>query len=414
MSGDAGERDVERIVREVAAPALAALVRRFGDFAACEDAVQEALIAGAAQWPREGVPESPRAWIVHVARRRLIDHVRSESARRRRESDAAAEIMTGGDEREIQEEMDDTLALYFMCCHPSLTGASAVALALRALGGLTTEEIGRAFLVPAATMGQRISRAKETLHATGARFDLPGPRERAARATAVVRVLYLIFNEGYATSSGEHVYRPDLCGEAIRLARELRRLMPENGDVTALLALMLLTDARREARVGPNGELIPLDEQDRSHWDRSAIEEGKALVEESFSAGRIGEYQIQAAIAALHDEAASVDSTDWRQIRDLYVALMGLTENPMVALNHAVAVAMVDGAEAGLALLEPLSLDKRWRSNHRLEAVRAHLLERAGQRDAAIESFRRAAEQTVSLPERNFLILKAARLDAER
>jgi predicted RNA polymerase sigma factor len=388
---------------------VGALVRRFGDFAAAEDAVQEALVAAALQWPRDGLPENPRAWLVHVASRRMTDHVRSEIARRRRESVAAEEearvgLAAGAD----GEEQDDALVLLFMCSHPALTIPSAIALTLRAVGGLTTAEIASAFLVPEATMAQRISRAKQGIKASGVPFRLPTEGERAQRLAAVMHVLYLIFNEGYATSAGAALQRHDLASEAIRLARALHAQLPDVGEVTGLLALMLLTDARRRARTGPAGELVPLAEQDRSLWDRAAIDEGTALVTASLSRGAVGAYQLQAAVAALHDEAARAEDTDWPQILALYGLLKRMSDNPMVALNHAIAAAMVHGPRAGLALLS--ALDGPLAGHHRLDAVRAHLYERAGEREAAIAHYRAAAERTASLPERNYLATQAARL----
>jgi RNA polymerase sigma factor (sigma-70 family) len=391
---------------------LGAMVRRFRDFAACEDAVQDALIAAADQWPRDGVPDNPRGWLVRVAQRRMADQLRSDLSRRNREAvvmgEAPAAAAPSDGESDI--DPDDTLVLLFMCCHPALTPASAIALTLRAVGGLTTAEIAKSFLVPEATIGQRISRAKQSIKASGVPFQMPDAGERAERLGSVLHVLYLIFNEGYTTSSGAELHRTDLSNEAIRLTREVHRLLPEHGDATGLLALMLLTDARRAARTGAGGALIPLDEQDRSLWNREAIAEGVALTSAALSKGSVGEYQLQAAIAAVHDEAPRAEDTDWAQIVSLYGMLMRLTANPLVALNHAVAVAMVDGPRAGLALLEPLTGDDRLRATHRLDAVRAHLLERAGDAPAAVALYRKAAAKTTSEPERNYLVLKAARL----
>jgi RNA polymerase sigma factor (sigma-70 family) len=405
---------IEPLLRELAPQVLGAVVRRGQrDFAACEDAVQEALIAAAEQWPRYGVPDHPRAWLVQVALRRLTDHIRSEVSRRRRETVVAGEApiaVAAAPDGEPEIDPDDTLILLFMCCHPALSPASAVALTLRAVGGLTTAEIAKAFLVPAATMAQRISRAKQSIKASRVPFRLPGPRERARRLSSVLQVLYLIFNEGYTTSAGPDLHRTDLSNEAIRLSRAVHRLLPGDGEVAGLLALMLLTDARRAARTGPGGELIPLDEQDRTRWDAAAIVEGVALVSAALRQGPAGEYQVLAAIAAVHDEAPRVEDTDWPQILALYGVLKGLSDSPMVALNHAVATAMVHGPQAGLALLEHLAADERLSGNHRLDAVRAHLLERAGNRPSAVALYRAAAEKTNSLPERNYLILRAARL----
>jgi RNA polymerase sigma factor (sigma-70 family) len=408
--------DVQRLLRDLAPQVLGIVVRRFGDFAASEDAVQEALLAAATQWPREGLPDSPRAWLVHVAARRLTDHVRAEAARRHREEvvvslvpadEQVALAMDAG----APEERDDSLELLFLCCHPSLTPASAIALTLRAVAGLTTAEIARAFLVPEATMAQRVSRAKQTIKDSGVGFELPGAGELRARLDAVTHVLYLLFNEGYAASSGDEVLRIDLSSEAIRLGRMLRRLLPGEAEVTGLLALMLLTDARRAARVGPAGELIPLDEQDRSRWDRAAIAEGVALVSEALPRGAVGPYQLQAAVAALHDEAPTAAATDWPQILALYEVLRRLADNPMVELNHAIATAMVHGPRAGLQRLDALSGDPRLATTHRLDAARAHLLERAGAPAAAIPLYHRAASRTTSTAERNYLLARAARLN---
>lgn len=409
----------EHLLREMSPQVLGVMVRRFGDFAAAEDAVQEALLAAATQWPREGVPENPRAWLIHVAGRKMTDHVRAEIARRRREEDFISEepadaLVVRAPDGDDEPERDDTLALLFMCCHPALTRSSAIALTLRAVGGLTTAEIAGAFLVPEATMAQRISRAKQIIRKSGARFRLPTDGERAERLGAVLHVLYLIFNEGYASTSGPDLQRVELSTEAIRLARAVYRLLPEDGEVAGLLALMLLTDARRPARTGPDGELIPLDEQDRALWDGDAIAEGVELVTRAFSRGMVGAYQIQAAVAAVYDQAARVEDTDWEEILSLYGLLGRMSDNPMVALNYAVAAAMVHGPRAGLELLAPLDDDPRLAGHHRLAAVRAHLFERAGDREAAVEHYRLAAERTSSTPERNYLLMKAARISANR
>jgi RNA polymerase sigma factor (sigma-70 family) len=424
----AGAFSGEHLLRELAPQVLGAVVRRFGDFAAAEDAVQEALLAAALQWPDEGVPDNPRGWLIHVAARRMTDQLRADLARRRRE--AAVLLQTPADERvapapdlpslahvdpafAAATDQDDTLILLFMCCHAALTRPSAIALTLRAVGGLTTAEIANAFLVPEATMAQRISRAKQRIKSSGLPFRMPGDRERAERLGAVLHVLYLIFNEGYASSIGPSLQRTDLSGDAIRLTRTVHRLLPEDGEVAGLLALMLLTDARRAARTGADGDLIPLDKQDRSLWDRALIDEGIALVTNTLSKGAAGPYQLQAAIAAVHDEAPRADDTDWPQILALYGLLLRMTDNPMVTLNHAIAVAMVHGPAAGLDRLRTLDTDERIAGHYRLDAVRAHLLERAGDDDAAIACYRSAAQRTRSLPERNYLIAQAARI-AER
>lgn len=405
----------ERLLRDLAPQVLGAVIRRYRDFPASEDAVQEAFIAAAAQWPESGLPDEPRAWLIQVASRKITDHVRSEAARRRREQIVVClvppdEQLALAADSDTAGEQDDTLTLLFMCCHPALSTSSAVALTLRAVGGLTTAEIARAFLVPEATMAQRISRAKQSIKASGVPFERPTSEETAERLGAVLHVLYLIFNEGYTTSSGAELQRTDLSNEAIRLTRVVRSLVPDDGEVAGLLALMLLTDARRAARTGPAGELIPLDEQDRSLWDRAAIAEGVALVSEALPRGQVGAYQIQAAISAVHDEAASAEQTDWAEILALYEVLMGMSDNPMVALNHAIATAMVRGAAAGLELLRGIDAGGKLSGHHRLDAVRAHLLERAGDRAGAIEHYGKAAGRTASVPERDYLVMKAARL----
>ncbi|MEO7087016.1 MAG: sigma-70 family RNA polymerase sigma factor [Gemmatimonadaceae bacterium] len=407
--------NVERLLRRLAPQVLGAVARRFRDFSASEDAVQEALIAAADQWPRDGVPDNPDGWLVQVARRRMVDHLRSEASRRNREMAATAETSVMAlasvtdDENESGMDPQDTLSLLFMCCHPVLSPASAIALTLRAVGGLTTAQIAKSFLVPELTVGRRISRAKESIRLSGVRFSMPNAGERAERLGSVLHILYLIFNEGYTTSSGPELWRADLSNEAIRLVRQVHALLPGNGAVAGLLALMLLTDARRAARTGLAGELIPLDEQDRTLWDGQAIAEGLALASAALSMGALAEYQVQAAIAAVHDEAARAADTDWPQILALYEVLMRMTDSPVVALNHAIAVAMVYGASAGLALLAPLQNDERLRATHRIDAVRAHLLERDGQRAAAAELYRTAASKTSSVAERNYLLTKAAR-----
>lgn len=406
---------VEHLLRDLAPQVLGAVVRRFRDFAASEDAVQEALIAAATQWPQAGVPDNPRGWLIQVARRRMTDHVRSEVSRRHREVVVADELpveVAPALDGEPDIDPDDTLVLLFMCCHPALTPASAIALTLRVVGGLTTTEIAKAFLVPESTMAQRISRAKQSIKVSRVPFSLPDAGERAQRLSSVLHVLYLIFNEGYTASSGPELQRTDLSAEAIRLTRAVMKLLPDSGQVAGLLALMLLTDARRAARTGAGGALIPLDEQDRTLWDRNAITEGVALVSEALSKGSIGEYPLQAAIAAVHDEAARAEDTDWPQILALYGMLKELSSNPMIALNHAIATAMVHGPKAGLELLQPLDDDERVSGSHRLDAVRAHLLERAGEPEAAVILYRAAAAKTTSVPERTYLVMRAARLSA--
>jgi RNA polymerase sigma factor (sigma-70 family) len=407
---------IEDLLRELAPQVLGAVLRRYRDFGAAEDAVQEALLAAALEWPRAGRPENPRAWLIQVAYRRLTDHHRSEQARRRREEEVAVEAQREQAPEDPDFEAkgmdrEDTLILLFMCCHPALTPPSAIALTLRAVGGLTTAEIASAFLVPETTMAQRISRAKQTVKDSGVGFQLPAPGEWGQRLQAVLHVLYLIFNEGYTSSAGPDLQRLELAREAIRLTRAVHALRPDDAEVSGLLALMLLTDARRLARNSAAGDLIPLDEQDRGLWDRPAISEGVALVTGALARGAVGPYQLQAAIAAIHDEAASADQTDWPQILALYGLLERMMpDNPMLMLNQAIALAMVQGPRAGLQRLDALAGDPRLAGQHRLEAVRAHLLERAGDHAAAITHYRAAAERTSSAPEQRYLLARAARL----
>ncbi|QIB47195.1 RNA polymerase sigma factor [Streptomyces aureoverticillatus] len=403
--------DVEDLLRLHAPQVLGALVRRYGHFDEAEDAVQEALLAAAREWPDRGTPDNPRGWLIRVASRRLTDQLRSDEARRRREENAARmtprDAFTApapGESRAPSD--DDTLTLLFLCCEPSLTPAAQIALTLRAVGGLTTAEIARAHLVPEATMAQRISRAKQKIRGTP--FRQPGPADRDRRLAVVLQVLYLIFNEGYTATSGPALHRADLAREAIRLTRAVRRLLPQEGAVTGLLALMLLTDARSAARTGPHGELVPLDEQDRTRWDAGAIREGTALVEEALGQGPAGVYQLQAAIAALHDEAERAEDTDWPQILALYDILVRRAPEPMAELGRAVAVAMVRGPRAGLD--ELAALEDRLAGHHRLEAVRGHLLERAGDLEGARTAYGLAAQRTLSRTESRYLQMRAARL----
>jgi RNA polymerase sigma factor (sigma-70 family) len=406
---------IEHLLRELTPQVLGIVVRRFRDFAAAEDAVQEASLAAAMQWPRDGLPENPRAWLTRVAFRRMTDHIRSEAARRRRESEAALEMdqLAPSVDAAGESDQDDTLILLFMCCHPALTPASAIALTLRAVGGLTTAEIAHAFLVPEPTMAQRISRAKQSIKDSSIPFQLPTAEERAQRLRAVLHVLYLIFSEGYTSSIGPQLRRADLSHQAMRLTLLLHHLQPDDTEVAGLLALMLLTDARRLARTGAEGELIPLAQQDRALWDRQQIAEGVALLSATLPKGAVGPYQLQAAVAAIHDEATRPEDTDWPQILALYDLLNRMSDNPMVALNRAVAAAMVHGATKGLELLDALKDDARVAEHHRLDAVRAHLVELAGDREGAVRHYRAAAGKTASLPERNYLLAQAARLSSE-
>jgi RNA polymerase sigma factor (sigma-70 family) len=408
---------IEGLLRELAPQVLGALIRRYGTFDTAEDAVQEALLAAAVQWPADGVPSNPRGWLLTVASRRLTDQLRSDVARHRRETASAALlppealVVPAPAEPEASDvDPDDTLVLLFLCCHPALSPPSQLALTLRAVGGLTTDQIARAFFVPEPTMYQRISRAKQGIRAAGARFELPPPDDRAERLGVVLQLLYLIFNEGYTATSGPDLQRPDLTAEAIRLARDLHRRLPEEPEAAGLLALMLLTDARRPARTLADGSLVPLDRQDRGRWNRQMIAEGTTLVRAALARGPAGPYQVQAAIAALHDEAQRAEDTDWPQILALYELLEALAPNPMVTLNRAVALAEVRGPQEGLGLLATLDGDPRLAGNHRLPAVRAHLLERAGDAAAATEAYRIAARMTSSLPERRYLTARADRL----
>jgi RNA polymerase sigma factor (sigma-70 family) len=414
-----GKHRIEDLLRELAPQVLGVLVRRHGQFDACEDAVQEALLAATVQWPGQGVPERPRSWLPTVASRALIDAWRADSARRRRETDAAldpTDRASAADSTTIPDgdlagaDRDDTLTLLFLCCHPALSPSSQLALTLRAVGGLTTAQIAAAFLVPEATIAKRIVRAKQRIRDAGAGFDLPAQPQAAERLGVVLHVLYLIFNEGYTTSSGLALQRTDLTSEAIRLTRLLHRQLPDEVEVGGLLALMLLTDARRATRTDAEGRIVPLADQQRDHWDPAAIAEGQAILIRTLGTGPVGAYQIQAAIAALHDEASTAEATDWPQILALYDVLTTVAPGPVVTLSRAVALAHVHGPRAGLALLGTLETDERMAHTHRLEAVRAHLLEQAGDTTAARHSYLRAATKTVSVPEQRYLQLRAARL----
>ncbi|MFC3502399.1 RNA polymerase sigma factor [Micromonospora krabiensis] len=410
MSGES----VEELLRGLAPRVLGALVRRYGHFDTAEDATQEALIAAATAWPRDGVPDDPRAWLVAVAARRLTDLLRREQARARREDRVARWVLPadrvapGADAPPA--DGDDSLILLFLCCHPALSPASQIALTLRAVGGLSTAEVARAFLVPEATMTRRISRGKQRIRDSGLPFRLPAAAELPARLAAVLHVLYLIFNEGYARTSGPGLLRADLAAEAIRLARLVHRLLPDDPEVTGLLALMLLTDARAPARLGPHGELVPMAEQDRRRWKADQIAEGVALVTAALPEGPVGPYQVQAAVAAVHDEAPSAAETDWAQITALYEVLREIADSPVVALNHAVAVAMSRGAPAGLALLDGLTADGRLADDPRLPAARAHLLELVGDHAAARDAYRMAAGRSTNLAQQRYLHARADRL----
>ena len=427
----ATDQDPGDLLRELAPQVLGALLRRFGHFDLCEDAIQEALLAAALQWPREGIPENPRGWLITVGARRLMDAARSEQSRRRREDQVAvatpqSELLSPAADADPGRDRDDSLALLFGCCHPALSAPSQIALTLRAVGGLTTAQIAAAFLVPEATMAQRISRAKQAIKASGLPPSVPADEaERGERLRAVLHVLYLIFNEGYAATHSDELTRPDLSAEAIRLTRWLHRLLPGDGEVAGLLALMLLTEARRPARTSPDGELVPLAEQQRSRWDRALIAEGVELITSALAAGAqaagartpgaqaaaepaAGPYQLQAAIAAVHDEAEDVDATDWPQILALYDLLDRVAPNPVSSLSRVVAVARVHGPQAGLGALDELESDRRMAGYHRLLATRAHLLGLAGQPGPAAAAYRDAARRATSVPERRYLSRMAA------
>ncbi|MEI8406489.1 sigma-70 family RNA polymerase sigma factor [Kribbella sp. CCNWLW197] len=400
---------IEDLLRDLAPQVLGALVRRYGHFDTAEDAVQEALLVAATGWPVDGIPADPRPWLIRVASRKMIDQLRQDQARRDREAiDATRQLPPA--EGPPSADQDDSLVILFLCCHPALSRESQIALTLRAVGGLTTEEIARAYLLPVPTVGQRISRAKQRIKAAGSTFRLPSADERAVRLDAVLEVLYLIFNEGYTATSGPELNRVELSTEAIRLTRMLHGLLPADGEVAGLLALMLLTDARRPARAGADGVLIPMHEQDRRRWNAEMIAEGIDLLTAAMSRGKAGPYQLQAAIAAVHDEAPDAESTDWKQILGLYTLLERSSDNPMVRLNRAVAAGMVHGPAAGLRLLDDLADDPRFTEHHRLAAVRAHLLETSGDLPAAVHHYRLAAQQTTSTPEQRYLLARANRL----
>jgi RNA polymerase sigma factor (sigma-70 family) len=404
--------EAEDLLRRLTPQVLGAVVRRFGHFDLAEDATQEALVAAAAQWPRDGLPHDPRAWLITVASRRLTDLLRAEQARRRREETLAQWALTETSARQADENdvssADDTLVLLFMCCHPSLSAASQIALTLRAVGGLSVTEIARALVTSEQTVTRRITRAKQSIKDSGVPFALPPADD--GRLGSVLRVLYLIFNEGYASTAGTQLLRTDLADEAIRLARILHAILPEDSEVSGLLALMLLVHARHRARTGADGSLIPMAEQDRARWDRTAIQEGVALITAALPRGPTGPYQLQAAIAAIHDEASSAQTTDWAQIAALYEVLLRLDDNPVVALNHAVAVSMVSGPGAGLELLRTLESDTRMSGNRRFHAVRAHLLERDGNPAAALAAYQAAARHATNAQQQRYLSQQITRL----
>lgn len=404
---------LESLLREIAPQALGALTRRYGRFDLCEDAVQEALLAAATQWPETGIPDNPAAWLTTVAGRKLTDLLRSEQSRRQREErDFVREVPKSAPSPEVvrPEDRDDTLITVFLCCHPGLKAPSQIALTLRAVGGLTTAEIARGLMIPEATVAQRITRAKQKILDSGARFAMPEPAERDRRLASVLQVLYLIFNEGYIASSGPDLQRVELADEAIRLTRLLWARLPDEPEVAGLLALMLLTASRRHTRSDSAGDLVPLAEQDRSRWDQTLIAEGVALLEEVLPRRRPGSYQLQAAIAACHAEAKRYEDTDWPQIAALYGVLDQMSEDRMITLNRAVAVAMAQDPAAGLRLIDQVADHPQLADHHRLHAVRAHLLERSGDPAAAIEAYQQAARKTLSNVERRYLLSRAARL----
>jgi RNA polymerase sigma factor (sigma-70 family) len=402
------DQRAEDLLRALAPQVLGALARRHQAFDLCEDAVQDALVEALAQWPQRGIPRNPRGWLTTVATRRLIDQVRSDRSRRLREErimigSPPAEFLRAAGDDDSGLDQDDSLILLFLCCHPALTPPSQIALTLRAVGGLTTAEIARAFFVPEATMAQRISRAKQLIRDAGATFSMPPQDQAEERLHVVMHVLYLTFTEGHTTSAGEQISRIDLTQEAIRLTRELLRVRPDEPEIEGLLALMLLTDARRAARTDSAGRPIQLADQDRGLWNRDLIEEGSRLVTDALGTGPLGPYQLQAAIAAVHDEAGSTENTDWPQILLLYQMLDRITPNPMATISRALALAMVQDPQAGLALLATLDQDQRVASHYRLHAMRGHLLEMAGQREQASQAFETAMRLCTSRPEKAYL-----------
>ena len=407
---------VESVFREEHGRLLAALVHRFGDLDLAEEVASGALEAALVHWPVDGVPERPGAWLLTTARRRALDRVRRDRVYATRLAELAVdtERRASYEPPEAGELPDDRLELFFTCAHPALAADDRVALILRCLGGLTTSEVARAFLVPSPTMAQRIVRAKKKIRGARIPFRVPGPDELPERLPVVLAVLYSIFTEGYAASSGEHLQRPDLAEEAIRLTRILHRLMPAEREVSGLLALMLLVHARRDARTDPSGAVMLLDVQDRTRWDRAMIEEGSALVVAALTGGPPGPYGVQAAIAALHDEASDVDSTDWPQIVALYDVLTALSPSPIVALNRAVAVAMRDGSAAGLELLDGLAEEPSLRDYGPYVVARAELLGRVGRKVEAAEAYRRALELAGTEPERRHLRARSVELSRSR
>jgi len=409
--------DLERLYREERGRALATLIRLLGDFDLAEDALQDAFATALEHWPRQGVPSSPRAWLISTARHKALDRRRRSRIFAAKRSEIAYLSPSAADPEEDADEdavPDDRLRLIFTCCHPALALEAQVALTLKTLGGLAVEEIGRAFLVSPATMAQRLVRAKAKIRGAGIPYEVPGGPLLAERLDGVLRVVYLVFNEGYAATSGEVFVRHELCAEAIRLGRLLHGLLPSEPEATALLGLMLLHDSRRRTRIDARGELVTLEEQDREQWDRKEIAEGTSLTESALRRGGAGFYAIQAAVAALHAQAAGAEETDWPQIAALYALLLRLHPSPVVALNHAVAVGMAEGPARALRLLEPLAASGELRGYHLLPAARADLLRRLGRFAEAAAAYEEALALVQHDAERRYLARRLAQARAQR
>jgi RNA polymerase sigma-70 factor (ECF subfamily) len=408
--------DFEAVYREERARALATLIRLLGDFDLAEEALQEAFAVALAQWPRDGVPRNPRAWLVSTARHKAIDHLRRETGLAARRAEIAYLAAESAPPLDLTEEpfTDDLMRLIFTCCHPALALEAQVALTLKTLCGLTVEEIARAFLVSPATMAQRLVRAKGKIRAARIPYEVPGSDGLAERLDGVLRVVYLVFNEGYAATKGDALVRRELCREAIRLGRLLRALLPAASEVAGLLALMLLHDSRRAARLDARGEVVVLDEQDRGQWDRGQIAEGQALAEEAVRRGGGGFYALQAAIAALHGQAARPEDTDWPQIAALYALLLRLHPSPVVALNHAAAVAMGERLDRGLRLIEQLEAAGELEAYHLLPAAKADILRRLGRPAEAARAYERALGLVTQSAERRYLERRLREVRAEQ